>query len=169
MRPIDGDRLMMHLTDWWYSSFGQVETDESKAIKSVIDKIEQTLGEFALEKQERDRWIPVTERLPKCEQEVLICTKKKTYIHQKSGFEWCVNPIVTPAMYEDGTMLEVDSKWHWEYCDWAGWDEEEDCGIIPEGWWENSQFNPDGEYNHAIDVEVVAWRPLPEPYTEEES
>ena len=123
----------------------------------------------ALEKQEQDRWIPVTERLPKCEQEVLICTKKKTYIHEKSGFEWCVNPIVTPAMYEDGTMLEVDSKWHWEDCDWAGWDEEEDCGIIPEGWWENRQFNPDGEYNHAIDVEVVAWRPLPEPYTEEES
>jgi glycerol kinase len=52
MRPIDGDRLMMHLTDWWYSSFGQVETDESKAIKTVIDKIEQTLGEFTLEKQE---------------------------------------------------------------------------------------------------------------------
>ena len=53
MRPIDGDRLMMHLTDWWYSSFGQSETDESKAIKTVIDKIEQTLGEFALEKQEQ--------------------------------------------------------------------------------------------------------------------
>ena len=54
MRPIDGDRLMMHLTDWWYSSFGQAETDESKAIKTVMDKIEQTLGEFALEKQERE-------------------------------------------------------------------------------------------------------------------
>ena len=56
MRPIDGDRLMMHLTDWWYSSFGQAETDESKAIKSVLDKIEQSLGVFALEKQEADRW-----------------------------------------------------------------------------------------------------------------
>lgn len=164
MRPIDGDKLMMHLTDWWYSSFGQSETDESKAIKTVLDKIEQSLGVLAME---QDRWIPVTERLPKCEQEVLICTKKKTYIHEKSGFEWCFNPIVTPAMYEDGTMLEVNSKWHWEDCDWAGWDEEEDCGIIPEGWWENRKFNPDGEYNHEIDVEVVAWRPLPEPYKED--
>lgn len=52
MRPIDGDKLMMHLADWWYSSFGQVEKEESKAIKTVMDKIEQTLGEFALEKQE---------------------------------------------------------------------------------------------------------------------
>lgn len=56
MRPIDGDRLMMHLTDWWYSSFGQSETDESKAIKTVMDKIEKSLGEFALEKQDQDRW-----------------------------------------------------------------------------------------------------------------
>ena len=136
-----------------------VNSEDAGTLKAAIE---------ALEKQEQYRWIPVTERLPKCEQEVLICTKKKTYIHEKSGFEWCVNPIVTPAMYEDGTMLEVNSKWHWEDCDWAGWDEEEDCGIISEGWWENRQFNPDGEYNHAIDVEVVAWRPIPEPYTEEE-
>ena len=58
MRLIDGDRLMMHLTDWWYSSFGQTETEESKAIKTVMDKIEQTLGEFTLEKQESapDPW-----------------------------------------------------------------------------------------------------------------
>lgn len=61
MRLIDGDRLMMHLTDWWFSSFGQVETEESKAIKTVMDKIEQSLGVFAME---QDRWIPVTERLP---------------------------------------------------------------------------------------------------------
>ena len=53
MRPIDGDRLMVSLADWWYSSFGQKETDESKAIKTVMDKIEQSLGEFALEKQEQ--------------------------------------------------------------------------------------------------------------------
>lgn len=61
MRPIDGDKLMMHLTDWWYSSFGQSATDESKAIKTVLDKIEQSLGVFAME---QDKWIPVTERLP---------------------------------------------------------------------------------------------------------
>ena len=72
MRPIDGDKLMMHLTDWWYSSFGQAETDESKAIKTVIDKIEKTLGEFALEKQEQDRWIPCSVRLPEKDGEYLV-------------------------------------------------------------------------------------------------
>ena len=78
------------------------------------------------------QWIPCSERLPECEQEVLICTKKKIYIRKNSGFEWHDEPIITSALYEDGTMLEVNSKWRWEDIDYAGWDEEEDCGIIPE-------------------------------------
>ena len=82
--------------------------------------------------------------------------------------EWYYEPIVTPALYEDGTMLEVNSKWRWEDIDYAGWDEEEDCGIIPEGWWENRHFNPDGVYNNIVDRRVVAWMPLPKPYKEGE-
>lgn len=109
-------------------------------------------------------WIPCGERLPECEQEVLICTKKKIYISRNSGFEWYEEPIITPALYEDGTMLEVNSKWRWEDIDYAGWDEEEDCGIIPEGWWENRHFNPDEVYNNPVDKEVIAWMPLPECY-----
>ena len=117
----------------------------------------------ALEKQ---RWIPVSERLPECEQEVLICTKKKVYVSKKTGMEWYEESVITPALYEDGTMLEVDSKWRWEDIDYAGWDEKEDCGIIPEGWWENRHFNPDEVYNNPVDKEVIAWMPLPEPYQE---
>lgn len=40
MRLIDGDILVMLLTDWWYASFGQTETQESKAIKAVLDQVE---------------------------------------------------------------------------------------------------------------------------------
>ena len=115
------------------------------------------------------QWIPCSKGLPKCEKEVLICTKKKSYINRKSGMEWYEKSVITPAMYEDGTMLEVNSKWHWEDIDYAGWDEEEDCGIIPEGWWENRHFNPDGVYNNLVDKEVVAWMPLPAEYREEEN
>ena len=39
MRLIDGDILVMLLTDWWYASFGQTETQESKAIKTVLDQV----------------------------------------------------------------------------------------------------------------------------------
>lgn len=110
------------------------------------------------------QWVPCEDRLPECEQEVLICTARKTFVHKPSGLEWYFEGVVTPAIYEDGTMLEVNSMWHWEDIDWAGWDEEEDCGIIPEGWWENRHFNPEGEYNCPVDQKVLAWMPLPEPH-----
>ena len=106
-------------------------------------------------------WIPCSERLPECEQEVLICTEKKLV-----GKNAYIDSIVTPAIYEDGTMPEVHSMWIWEDIDYAGWDEEEDCGIIPEGWWENRHFNPDEVYNNLVDQRVIAWMPLPEPYKE---
>lgn len=115
----------------------------------------------------KTRWIPCQERMPECEQEVLICTMKKVYVSRKTGMEWYEEPIITPALYEDGTMLEVNSKWRWEDIDYAGWDEEEDCGIIPEGWWENRHFNPDDVYNNVVDKKVIAWMPLPSPYKAE--
>ena len=111
--------------------------------------------------QPEPQWIPCNERMPECEQEVLICTIKRVYVSKKTGMEWCKEPVITPAIYEDGSMLEVNSKWHWEDIDYAGWDEEEDCGIIPEGWWENRHFNPDEVYNNPVDKEVIAWMPLP--------
>ena len=134
-------------------------TIDFKSGKKVIEHLENMPSA-----QSEQQWIPVTERLPACEQEVLICTKKKVYISKNSGLEWHEEPIITPAMYEDGTMLEVNSKWIWEDIDYAGWDEEEDCGIIPEGWWENRHFNPDEVYNNPVDKEVMAWMPLPKPY-----
>ena len=47
-RLIDADKLMMSLADWWYSSFGEEETDEAKAIRTVMDKIEQSIGEMTV-------------------------------------------------------------------------------------------------------------------------
>ena len=109
-------------------------------------------------------WIPVEERLPEVETEVLIHARRKyTGGHIKD--------IITTAMYEDGTVRENDSCWRWEDVD-GEWDEEEDCLIIPEGWWENKHYNPDGELNLAVDDKVIEWMPLPklplpEPYKAE--
>ena len=72
----------------------------------------------ALEKQEQDRWIPVTERLPE---------ENGTYL----------------ACYEDVTVL----------LDWFN------------GKWFFYRTNPAIEETGT----VIAWKPLPEPYTEEES
>ena len=95
-------------------------------------------------------WIPVTERLPKCEEEVYIQTK---------------NGTMTTAAYEDGTIPNEESIWNWTDIDFD-YDEETDTYLVPKGWWEYRHFNPDEVYNNKVDEEVVAWMPLPEPYTE---
>lgn len=122
MRPIDGDKLMMWLDDWWYSSFGQVETDESKAIKSVLDKIEQSLGGFALEKQEQDRWHSIAKEGKPKESGTYIWTCDDG-THRK---------LVTVAKYfkRTGECVLTGARSYWK---------------------------------------AKAWKPLPEPYEEEEN
>ncbi len=97
------------------------------------------------------RWIPVTERLPKPETEVLAVCNRNGYI------------FVVPAIYEDGKILTQDSMWHWnEIYEYGLYNEETDDYFIPEGWWENRQFNQDDVYNNPVDCDVTHWMPLPE-------
>ena len=44
-RWIDGNALIMHLYDWWYSSFGQKENERSVAIREVADEVEKCVAE----------------------------------------------------------------------------------------------------------------------------
>ena len=82
------------------------------------EKFLEWLNAEALEKQEQDRWVPVTERLPE---------ENGTYL----------------ACYEDATVV----------LDWFN------------GKWFFYRTNPAVEETGTI----IAWRPLPEPYTEEEA
>lgn len=101
--------------------------------------------------REKQRWIPVTERLPKPEIDVLIVCNRNGY------------RFVTPAIYEDGKMLTQDSVWNWnEIYTYGLYSEEADDYYIPEGWWENRQFNLDDVYNNPVDCVVTHWLPLPE-------
>ena len=99
---------------------------------------------------QKSPWIPVTERLPKCEEEVYIQTK---------------NGTITTAAYEDGTIPNEESIWNWTDIDFD-YDEESDTYLVPKGWWEYRHYNPDDVYNNRIDEEVIVWMPLPEPYAE---
>ena len=110
--------------------------------------------------QYNNGWIPCSVAMPPVETEVFIVAKRKY-----RGVE--VRYIATTAMYEDGTVLENDSCWRWEDIE-GEWDEENDCYIIPEGWWENRHYNPDEVYNNVIDDEVIAWQPLPLPFRDKE-
>lgn len=57
---IDGNKLMLALSEWWYSSFGLEETEESKAIHKVMDEVER----YVDHEKSADYWIPCSERLP---------------------------------------------------------------------------------------------------------
>lgn len=93
-------------------------------------------------------WIPVNERLPECEKEVLIQTARGT---------------ITTAIYEDGNMPNENSIWYWTDVDFD-YVEETDTEYVPEGWWEYRHYNPDDVYNNIVDEAVIAWMPLPKPY-----
>lgn len=118
--------------------------------EAATDLIERLTAENAA-LREKQRWIPVTERLPKPEIDVLIVCNRNGY------------RFVTPAIYEDGKMLTQDSVWNWnEIYTYGLYSEEADDYYIPEGWWENRQFNPDDVYNNPVDCAVTHWMPLPE-------
>lgn len=119
-------------------------------IRQSADQIERDQKEIA-ELREKQQWIPVAERLPEPETDVLAVCNRNGYI------------FVIPAIYEDGKMLTQESAWNWNdiYC-YGLYDEETDDYYIPEGWWENRQFNPDDVYNNPVDCAVTHWLPLPE-------
>lgn len=121
----------------------------------AADLIERDQKEIA-KLQKKQQWIPVAERLPEPETDVLAVCNRNGYI------------FVIPAIYEDGKMLTQDSAWNWNdiYC-YGLYDEEADDYYIPEGWWENRKFDPDDVYNNPGDCAVTHWMPLPEPPKED--
>jgi hypothetical protein len=112
----------------------------------------------ALEAQQTNSWVPVTERLPEAEKEVEVtierCMENKTY------------RFTCRAFYEDGTIWSEDSGYDWGDFDDAEYDEEREDWKITEGWFEAVTYAE--EFAVVYDF-VVAWRPLPEPWKEEQS
>ena len=102
----------------------------------------------------QSEWISVEERLPEVETKVLVLAIRK--YKTKEGLEI---PVITTAMYEDGTMPRDDSCWYWEDIPFI-YDEENDIAYIPEGWWEYSSYHDECG---AIYDKVTHWMPLPEP------
>lgn len=146
MRPIDGDELIKRIR--YTCSLGGWVGETLEQIKKIAIKYIDSAPTI-----EAPAWILCSERLPKPEEKVWIQTKRG---------EVCF------AMYEDGTISEEDSDFCWYDLDYEKWDEENDCGIIPEGWWEWTEFNPDYMFSGLVDGEVVAWMPLPKLYKEKE-
>lgn len=142
-----------------YDEYKKCFLDGVNCKQYTDQKIASDVIETHLNALSNNGWIYCSEKMPLPETEVLIVAKRK---FKGGDFRY----IITSAMYEDGTIRENDSCWRWEDIE-GEWDEEEDCYIIPEGWWENRHYNPDDVYNNTVDDEVIAWQYMPEFIREE--
>lgn len=129
--------------------------DKQRCQENLLDKaaeaIERLTAENAALRENVPQWISVEDRLPEPETDVLIVCNRNGYV------------FVTPAIYEDGKMLTQESAWNWsDIYGYGLYSEEDDDYYIPEGWWENRQFNPDDVYNNPVDCTVTHWMPLPD-------
>ena len=102
------------------------------AIRSVEDALNQVIS--ALKKQEQDRWIPCSVRLPEEKDAGIL---KKLGTDKRSDYVLATVEVRGERMTV--TACTYDGKWDWNM-------------------------------KYAFpDYKVIAWRPLPEPYTEEEA
>ena len=135
---------------------GEWEFAAEKYMLQAADAIEELICEVAdehnarLDAEERQRWIPVTERLPENDVHVLLSCNCGAGAYVCDGFR--TEKYSTPTQfYED-----ID----------ADYDEETDEYYFPEGWWEVIK-NWDDYSCVAIDDKVTHWMPLPQPPKEE--
>ena len=130
----------------------QIVREAAELIEKLTNRCARYAEEIAV-LQEREKWVPVTERLPENEKDVLI-------LFERAGLRGDVYRVVGKAFYTDGKTNTEDSAYVWEtdYIDME-YDEDADAYIIPEGWWESIEF---GETFSAVDMPVLAWRPLPD-------
>lgn len=138
----------------------QVELANQRQFANALRKIADYLKTLPKE-PEVIEWIPVGNTFPENEQEVEISCVRR-YIG--AGNSEVENHFTARAFYEDGTMTTENSNFVWD--DYDNWEyiEEKDEYIIPEGWWEYVTF---GESFCIVDAEVIAWRPVGEPYRKE--
>lgn len=127
----------MKLADTIYTFKDKVESVENDYILDVQRKL-QKYEAIAEEPEDLPTWISVKDRLPKVEEEVLVCNHYDCFV----------------AFYEDGNKKCSDSCYRWG--DGFGYD-----GFIEEGWY---LANADAETSTVYSV--IAWMPLPKRYEE---
>ena len=87
-----------------------------EAIKDIKDNIKPVVGgislDMAIEALERQRWIPVSERLPEIDKEVLVTYGKLC---------WVCSLFESPDI-EDGLYQWEDNYGHWyKFETWVAW------------------------------------------------
>lgn len=119
---------------------------DSFDIMEIYEKPEDIFHEFFKKgkliwkrKEHNDGWIPCSERLPG-EHDSMFATLKGTSKWNDAMFEKASDDVNVTVEFEDGTRKTKTMH-------------------TVDGEWKNDSF---------INMEIIAWRPLPEPYKEDE-
>lgn len=99
------------------------------------------------------QWFPCSDRIPENEQDILATVEVRTF--WRTPYRKVVR-----AFYTDGHHTDIDSAYSWNDIPNPQYDDNDNL-IIPEGWWESSDYY---EQQGMVDDFVVAWMPSPEPY-----
>ena len=140
MRLIDADALKDHIKIFDIGC--GCSEDYQKSFLNAIDE-QPTI-------EPEQRWTPVTEKLS--EGTVIVTAETKTFKHK----------YVCEAVWIPRWTCKAEYD-NWEDC--TEYNEDEDEYYVLEGWYERVH-NWD-EYSYVgIEDDVIAWMPLPEPYSE---
>lgn len=128
-------------------SYGSDKTGFAKEVPNAIEALPAVC--------KMDDWIPCSERLPENELDVEITYIREHYLTGEKLY------LTARAFYEDGTYTTEDSAYSWDEADDWEYDEKTESYKIPEGWFESVSF---AERFEAVDMPVIAWRPIAKPY-----
>lgn len=103
-------------------------------------------------------WVPCSVRMPKANEKVDVTFREWMQYSKKYRYGTC------NAVYFPKYAVKAEDVWtDCEYDDCVEYDEKTDTVYAEEGWHETIEHWED--YSHCyINCEVIAWRPLPEPY-----
>lgn len=133
-----------------YEDTGLEPEEVAKANTFVGSQAEKMMIELQAERK-RDRWIPVTERLPEAKQLVLVTVHASEWI---SDYGEAFVPEVEKIRYPEQRYVSVgyiDEYERWTFSDL-------ETGFFTEA---DLRFGKDLSRLYAV---IVAWMPLPEPY-----
>lgn len=116
------------------------------------DKEALTLAISALE---QERWIPVTEKLPKPNTNVILKCRAEGYTEKYRYF-------ITIGCYIPALTVKIEEKWNDEFEEVEVYDEKNDTYYCKEGWYEETTQGDGDHMSWYMSAEVIEWRPLPE-------
>lgn len=103
-------------------------------------------------------WVPCSVRMPKANQKVDVTFREWMQYSKKYRYGTC------KAVYFPKYAVKAEDVWtYYGSDDCIEYDEKTDTVYAEEGWYETIEHWED--YSHCyINCDVIAWRPLPEPY-----